>query len=300
MSDQQSAEGEGRDTQQDNTAAQPQEQRADELLKDGVEAHAQIRPRSTRRWPWILAAILVLLLAASGMDTFFGTFRHKALESHTFQVSGRAALVVHITSGSITVHNGENNSRVTIQVIKQAPLFSALPAVSYIQNGYMITASEQGNAGSIFGGTTLDFEITLPRSAELNLETATGQLSVQGISGEQSLSTGDGPIIAMSDTLSGSSTVRSTNGSIIFNGALAAHSLDKIASDTGALDVTLPRHAAYHLDVTSSIGTFSSSIGVFAHTFNTIGSEVHTNVGASPTATLILRTSTGPIDMHTS
>jgi hypothetical protein len=306
MSNQQFAEPEWQDSRGSNINADSQEQQMSNPQGINVDPREKIQPQSapgrrkSRLWLWILIGVIVVALAGSGIDEAFGTFTNTSTETHTYQVGSQSlpTLVIHDNTGSITIHKGGDNSQVTITAIKRASAFNNAHTVAYSKNGSTITADEQGG-GNFLGFSSVDFEVTVPSNANLQIHSDTGEIQVSEINGTMSLTTNTGAITATQDTLSGQSVLHSDTGSVTFNGSLAPNGNYEMSADTGSVNVTLPSNAAFHVDATTDTGTFSSSFpNLNAAHPNTVGSVVHGNVGNAPTANLTLKTNTGSIEIH--
>lgn len=297
MSNQQYAEPEWQDSQ---------EQQMYNPRGINVDPREKIQPQSapgrrkSRLWLWIVIGVIVVALAGSGIDEAFGTFTNTSTETHTYQVDSQSlpTLVIHDSTGSITIQKGGDNSQVTITAIKRTSAFNNAPTVKYAKNGSTITADEQGRS-SFLGSSSVDFEVTVPVNANLQIHSDTGEIQVSDINGTMSLTTNTGAITANQDTLSGQSVLHSDTGSVTFNGSLAPDGNYEMSTNTGSVDVTLPSDAAFHIDASTDTGTFSSSFpNLNADHPNPVGSVVHGDVGNDPTAHLTLKTNTGSIDIH--
>jgi hypothetical protein len=306
MSNQQFAEPEWQDSRGSNINADSREQQMYNPQGINVDPREKIQPQSapgrrkSRLWLWILIGVIVVALAGSGIDEAFGTFTNTSTETHTYQVGSQSlpTLVIHDNTGSITIQKGGDNSQVTITAIKRTSAFNNAPTVAYSKNNSTITADEQGG-GNFLGFSSVDFEVTVPSNANLQIHSDTGEIQVSDINGAMSLTTNTSAIVATQDTLSGHSVLHSDTGSVTFNGSLAPHGNYEMSTNTGSVDVTLPRDAAFHVDASTNTGTFSSNFpNLNADHPNTVGRVVHGNVGNAPTANLTLKTNTDSINIH--
>jgi DUF4097 and DUF4098 domain-containing protein YvlB len=208
--------------------------------------------------------------------------------------------VINDTTGSITIHKG-NVSSVSIQATRHIPEFGSTPDVQYGQSGNTVTATVQGHSGGFFGfgSDNVDFNVTLPANANLQIHTDTGTIDVNGVSGTMSLTTNTGTIDANQDVLSGQSTLSSNTGSITFAGSIDAGGNYQFSTDTGSVDVTLPGSPSFHVDAKTDTGSINSDFSeVNVRHNDAVGAEAHGDVGSSPGATVTLKTNTGSIDLH--
>ncbi|MFL5653542.1 MAG: hypothetical protein ACJ8CB_05120 [Ktedonobacteraceae bacterium] len=251
---------------------------------------------------WIIIALIVLATAVAGVDAAFAIFQHTTIETHTYTVSAQPTLVINDDTGSITIQRGSTNSAITISAIKHLRAFGigSPPTIRYNQNGNTVTATAHSNDSfSGLGSNNVDFAVTIPSNANLQVHTDTGLVTVNGISGIMSLTTNTGSINATQVTLSGHSMLTGTGGSIVFAGSIEPGGLYQFVTGTGSLNVTLPGNSSFQLDARTNTGSLNNNfVSVNVQHANTIGYEARGNVGASATARVILKTNTGSIDLN--
>jgi DUF4097 and DUF4098 domain-containing protein YvlB len=129
----------------------------------------------------------------------------------------------------------------------------------------------------------------------LDLKTSNGNIAVNGGSGTIDLETSNGTIEATT-TLETQITAKSSNGSVRFNGPLAAKSKNDLRTDNGAIAVTLPAAASFTLDAATSNGKITSDFPVKSD--NPRDTELKGTVGNNPQASLKLQTSNANIEVH--
>ncbi len=72
------------------------------------------------------------------------------------------------------------------------------------------------------------------------------------------------------------------------------------STNTGSVNVTLPSDSTFHVDAKTDTGSFNSDFPVSNTDKQGLGSEVHGDVGNSPTTTITLNTNTGSINLNQS
>lgn len=261
----------------------------------------QLKPRRRRRWLWIVAAIVIIALLGSGMQSRMRGLQHPTTETHTYTYglsTGVApTLVLHDDTGSITIQTGDSN-KVTIQEIRHIPLSGGAADARTSQDGNTITTTVESHGGF----NSIDLNVTIPANATLQIHTSTGAIDVSGVHGTMSLTSDTGSITANQDGLSGQSTLQTNTGDITFDGSLAPNGNYQFSTDTGLVDATLPAHASFHLDATTDTGSIDSDfteVQVQHQDFK--GDSAHGDVGSGGSGgstTVTVKTNTGDINLH--
>jgi DUF4097 and DUF4098 domain-containing protein YvlB len=244
---------------------------------------------------------VIIALLGSGAQAGLKSFLNISSETHTYTITALPTLLLNDNTGTVTIHTGSANSQVSIQATKHYQPFGSAPTVKYSQDGNTITATVQNQSNNFpsFGSDNVDFNITIPANANLNIHTDTGAIDVEGVSGNMSLTTETGSITANQDALSGQSTLQTATGSITFDGSIVSGGNYLFSTDTGSVDVTLPASSSFHLDASTDTGSINSDFTqVNVHEHDITGSNAHGDVGNSPGTTITMKTSTGSIDLH--
>jgi len=286
------------------------------------------RGRGRGPWFWIILAIIFLSLASGGFRSMkgFGNGFHfgndqavQPVETHDYAVNGQSTVVINDTSGTIHVSVGGKGTDVFIQATKQNGFFGNPNdiKVDYSQNGNTINASVPGGApGSV------DFEITVPQGTDLQLNTISGDINVEGVSGQMALTTtsGDihttndgmtgaskivtnsGDVTATQDTLSGQTTITTTSGGITasqdtlkdqatmitnsgdinFDGTIDTNGTYQFRSVSGTIDVTVPGTSVFHLDASTTSGSIDFPGASVQFNNPGSGETASGNVGGNP------------------
>jgi hypothetical protein len=173
--------------------------------------------------------------------------------------------------------------------------------VSYSQNTEANTVTvnvERTSRFNSFGSTSVDFDVTVPSAATLQLKTNTGSIDVTGVSGHMVLVSNTGSIEARDGKLSGTSQLMTNTGSITFNGSIDRSGSYQFITNTGSVDVTLPTESVFHVDASTDTGSINTNFaGVMVQPHQFTGADAHGDVGSSPQATVSLRTNTGSINL---
>ena len=258
----------------------------------------------------VVATLIVLSLIGTGIGFTLTrlcgpSFGPGVTESRNFQVSNISPqLVIDDPTGQVTIHSGGTGNSVSIRATKLAEGFGGNPNnihVNYTESSDDKTVTVTVDNGPKFIGLPLvNLDITVPSAINLNLTSNTGGIDVSGVTGQMSLQSNTGSITAEQDNLTSSSTLKTDTGSVTFNGTIAQNSNYVFSTNTGSVHVTLPSDSTFHVDAKTDTGSFNSDFPVSNTDKHGLGSEVHGDVGNSPTTTITLNTNTGSINLDQS
>jgi predicted membrane protein len=262
------------------------------------------RRRGRGPWFWIILAIIIISLMSGGFGSRGGfdfgrdSFGNAPIEKpQDFLVNGQPTVVINDTSGAVNVTVGKSNTDVIIQPVNGNNFFgnpnSIQPNIS--QNGNTVNASvPNGQQG------TVDFNVTVPQGANLQLQTDSGDITVNGVDGQMTLATNSGSINASNDVLSGSSIMTTNSGDIRFDGTVGTSGTDQFLTSSGSVDLTVPSTPAFHLDATTNSGSLNTSDfpSVKAQNNNTKASGDVGGSSQSQRANVTINTDSGNIDLH--
>jgi hypothetical protein len=265
--------------------------------------------RRRRNWPWVMLIVVLLLVFMTGGALFLVsslgyTSGSTSTTTQHYTVSANPTIVLNNDTGSIHVRAGVSGSDVTIQATRHTGWWGNANDlnVTYNQDREGNTVSvnvERPNNGSSFGSSSVDFDLTVPGSAVLQLKTNTGSIDVSGVSGQLVLTSNTGSVQANSGTLSGNSQLITNTGSVTFSGSISQTGTYQFQTNTGSVNVTIPGTSVFHVDAstdTGSINTNFPGVPIQHHQFT--GADVHSDVGSAPQATITLRTNTGSINLY--
>jgi hypothetical protein len=175
------------------------------------------------------------------------------LPMRTFQIAEHARLIVLNGAGRVAIRRGEEGM-IGVIAIKRASGFGIDPArmqIDFDQHGDRLQIFTHVSWNILqFGLRSIDFEITVPASCDIQLENGSGRISAQGTNGDIRLHTGSGSI-EVSDlqgqiaikTGSGGIRLGSLQGKMLVttgSGGIEASSLQgKIAIKTGSGGIRL-------------------------------------------------------------
>lgn len=245
--------------------------------------------RGRGAWLWIILVIIFLSVMGRAFNpspnrTPFPFDGPKSAfpetQGWTFDVSNSPTLIMNDDFGTITVQTGDVG-----QITVQAPRDIAGDVnVQPQNNGNTITVTVSGNDP---GDQNADITITVPQNTALQLQNNGGDISVNDLSGQMSLTTqNNGSITMNNDTLSGSSSVTANGGSITFNGSLdpAGNYLFKTTGG-GDINVTIPGSSSVNIHESHGTGSFNNNFPGLS-------------IGKSPQASLTLNTDSGSITVN--
>jgi len=164
------------------------------------------------------------------------------------------------------------------------------------KNSITVKAS---NGWSFIGSKWVDFDITVPRNADLELKNDAGSITVNGIAGQISCATDAGTVKVTGAWLRGNSKLKTDAGTINFSGALDPHGSYQMTTDAGTVSVTLPPGASFRLDAKTDVGSITSDFPLNIQR-NFPGGKARCDVGLPPYPTLKLRTDVGSINIRRS
>jgi hypothetical protein len=277
--------------------------------------------RGRSPWLWIIIAIIIIGFMSGGFGSAFRGFgfQNSVTKTQAFIVSNnQPTIIINDASGNIQVHSGSSSGSVNVQTIKQANGFGN-------PNDEQVTYNKSPDGSSLKidftrGSGSVDFNVTVPDNSNVQLQTSSGNIDVEGVSGQMSLTTDSGEIHANNDTVSGNSTlttrdgtiemardtlsgnptINTSSGEITFGGSIDSTGTYQFKTDRGSIDVTLPENPGFHVDATTNSGSIDSEFPqVQAQDTASGGQAAHSDVGGSaPGAKIILDTNDGSINLH--
>ena len=166
---------------------------------------------------WLIVAILVVVgLAALATNWRIVTI---PMPTRTFPIMEHAQLVIRNGAGRVTIRRGEEGA-ISVAATKRASGFGINPErmqVEYDQRGDSVNIlTRVGWSIFQFGLRSINFEITVPASCDVQLENGSGRVAVQGTRGDIRLRTGSGGIEAYD--LQGQIAMKTGSGGIKVGG----------------------------------------------------------------------------------
>lgn len=252
-------------------------------------------------WFWTILAIFLISLISGRIGGFvshnFGSGQNPIQKSHHFTVSGQPTIVINDANGAVQVNVGSSNSDVVIQTVQQNSFFSTpdriQPSVSQNANtiNSSVPASQQGS---------VDFAITVPQETNLQLQTDSGDISVNGVDGQMTLTTNSGSINMSNDMMSGSSKMTTNSGDIVFNGTFSSRGTYQFQTVSGSIDFSVPGTSVFHIDASTNSGSINANDfpSVSVQNNSATGAKASGDVGGNQNANVTINTDSGDINLH--
>lgn len=273
-------------------------------MQGGNFRQRQYRRRGRGPWFWIILAIIIISLMSGGLGSRGGFHigpdrfvNNQIVQKLDYTVTGQPTIVINDLNGNVQVNVGQSND-VTIQAVSENN-FLGNPndiQVNPTQNGNTISATVQDNQQG-----PIDFNVTVPQDAILQLITGSGNIDVTGVTGQMTLTTNSGSINATNDVISGSSSITTNSGDITFNGSISTNGTYQFQTDSGGVDLSVPSSPAFHVDASTTSGTISSDFSTVQPSDTGSGAKATGDVGGSSSqsgAKLIINTGSGEINLH--
>jgi hypothetical protein len=252
---------------------------------------------------WLIAAFIIITVMGSGLRPTFTSLRmsHDIPPYHMHDepynqpqqipVGDHPTIVINNPYGSVHIYTGGPADQVTVQT-NQEERGDVPPLISQSDNGTLtISVDSSGDAAQV------DLNVIVANEANLTVQTNDGDIEVDNVSGQLSLTSDSGTITASQVTLEGTSTLRNNSGSISFDGAIAPNSTSHFQTSSGSIDVTLPPDASFHADVTTNSDSFNSDFPEMRIQAPDVH-QTHGNVGNDPHTTVTIITDSGSIDLR--
>jgi hypothetical protein len=268
-------------------------------------------PRRRSHWPWIVLTFVLLFMLLIGGTVFAlliagynsTGYAQSITETQHYTVSANPTLVLNNDTGSIHVRTAPSQNEVIIQATRHTGSWGNLNdlKVNYTQNTEANTVTvnvDRLSNFNFFTSASVEFTITLPSTAALQLKTNTGSIDVSGVSGQMVLTSNTGSISASDGRLVGNSELITNTGSVTFAGAIDPKGTYRFETNTGSVNVTLPSDSVFHVDASTDTGSINSNFpGVTVQHRQFTGADVHSDVGSAPQATINMKTNTGSINL---
>ncbi len=247
-----------------------------------------------RKWLLLLIPLVILVCAGAAiLVTLFGTPTPATVQEATTpgpQIIGRTVtvgahpkVVIDRIDGAVHVTAGQDGI-VRIQPTDNTDHGDIL----YQKNGNVITFDLDAQLGGI------NVDLKVPSLTDLDLSTTDGDITVDGVSGQLSLSTDTGSITATHVTLKGTSKLDGSLGDVTFTGALDPASHDEFDNSRGDIGLTFPANGSFHVDASALDGEIVSDFPQIVVS-SSLGGGAHGDVGKAPRAQVTVSATRGNI-----
>ncbi len=284
-----------------------------------------------------LLALLGALLALSGC---FGLPLYEATRvvEGSFAVTGAVDLDVWTSNGRVTVRGvvGQTSIEVTATIRSRgdseiaAAARAAQVVVDMFHDGDHLELEYDASAHpwDVRRYTGVDFEITVPTTADVEVDTSNGRIGVTDVTGIFELDTSNGTIEVTDglgevhastsngqvsvarfegilelrtsngrvemENVDGIVDARTSNGRIAFTGTLVEGIDHRMTTSNGRIDVALPADLSMIIEAETSNSTISTNLPLIG---DTEGKEWSAVLNPPATGTLTLETSNGQIEI---
>jgi hypothetical protein len=185
---------------------------------DDGKLHPQQRSRR-RRSGWLAVLIICVVVVLGGIfgySAYTYSTAPTTVTPHTFTMAGHATLVMNVGGGDVQVHTGSGGTIIVKETRRSGGFASSNDNIAYSQSGNTVTVQDRGSFGTLFGFSSQSFDVTLPASSDVQLQTGSGSINVDGVNGQVSAQTGSGDITA--DNMNGQqATLKTGSGDVTIN-----------------------------------------------------------------------------------
>ncbi len=149
---------------------------------------------------WLTWGVVMVLIIA-GLAALATNWRVVTIPmpTRTFQIMEHARLVINTGAGAVAIRRGEEGV-VRVTATKRASgigIDTERMQINYNQYGDVLDISSHMTWNILqFGLRTVDFEITVPSSCDVQLQNSSGRVALQGINGVMRVRTGGGSVHA--------------------------------------------------------------------------------------------------------
>ena len=261
--------------------------------------YGQVRPQRRRSiWPWIIAAFILFAIIGGSMGRFSsdrGPGMNREIsaqpvpfdQTRQFPVQQQPTIRINGSFGSINIQSGNAAHEVFVHTDGSGANIAQTDSDT-------IQVSTDSSPSS----SDISVDVTVPANANLVIQIDTGDVTVEGVSGQMSLTDTNGRIELHKVALTGNSTIHSDNDDITFQGSLDPNGTYQFSSIGGSVDLTLPSNSAFHVDATANNGSISSDFPSIQQSSHGNGSQAQGSVGNGPQATVTIKTDSGSISIN--
>lgn len=277
----------------------------------GLQPPYQYQPQQRRAgrrrrgpWLWIILVILLFSLFGGGLGSLGSIGQKNVINDQTYNVTATPTIVLHETvAGNIHVQQGGSGSSLEIQANKQSGWFDDPNniQVNIQQSGNTITVKTDTGSGGFLSDRSVDFTITVPQNANLDLQTDSGDISVNNVNGLATLSTKSGNISATGDNFTANSSLQTTSGDVRTSGDTLG---DSTAITTTSGDIHLDNdtlQGSEKLSATSGNIDFNGTVDPKGtYQFKVVSGDININLQPDQSYSVKAQTTSGSINTDAS
>ncbi len=251
----------------------------------------------------ILTIVLLIvgfsLLVTAGIYLINSTER---IENHRFIMDEHPHIVVTNEVGTIHVKASKEAQSVTFQTKRHSKRFTKAANESWVSYEHSKEENEiRADVERVYSSESnlpksIDFTITVPYQADLELHTNVGDIRVSGIKGQLCLLCDIGSIYVTEGMLNGNSILKTNLGSVNFHEAIDSSGSFQFATETGSVHVILPDDTPFELDASTQFGNITTVVPDMKMAYRT-NNEVHGDAGKPPRPSLKLSSITGSVSV---
>jgi DUF4097 and DUF4098 domain-containing protein YvlB len=247
----------------------------------------------------LLLVLGVSLLIIAGVYLVNSTER---VETRHFSVNDHPHIVVNNEIGTIHVKANSDTNTVVFRTKRHGRRFGKAANESWVGYEHLKEENEiRADVERVFSPSAnlaqrIDFTITVPHDADLEINTNVGDIWVSGINGQLSLLSDIGSIYVKEGLLSGNSVLETNLGSVNLHEALDPYGSFQLATETGSVYIILPDKTPFELDAKTGFGNITTVVPDMKMAYRT-SSEVHGDAGVPPRASLKLSSITGSVSV---
>src|SRR5947209_3833011 len=250
----------------------------------------------------VIAALFTLATAGLHAETLSQTI------DKTFEARPGATFALDNVNGHVNVTSWDQ-SRVRVRAVKTVSraddprsALNALRVEMTPRDGGVSVHTVYPNRGSVgfldflagnWSDAKVEYDVTVPRSMALNLETTNGAIEVNGVSGILKMETTNGSIRL--DRCAGNVDATTTNGRVTAELLSVDRTRsNRLSTTNGKIVLTVPSSLAAEIDASTTNGSIDSEIAVATHSIGRHSLRGTINGGG---AELRLRTTNGSIEI---
>ena len=253
---------------------------------------------------FLILTILLLVVGFSILVTV-GVYlinSTERIETRRFSMDEHPHIVVNNEVGTIRIKTDRDTHTVTFQTKRHSRRIGKTANESWVSYEHLKEENEiRADVERVYSPGTnvpqsIDFNITVPYNADVELHTNVGDIWVTSINGQLSLQNNIGSIYVKEGLLRGNSVLKTKLGSINFHEALDPLGTFQFATETGSVHVILPDDTPFELDASTQFGNITTVVPKMKMAYRT-SNEVHGDAGMPPRSSLKLSSVTGSVSV---